>query len=97
MADQINIAGYSFFGENAAVICCHVEDGKNPVLLFSYDEDGDLQFLCGAENHTAADGLIVHLSHVIEWHPDLIGLPAVNMGSQAWREKPGAAWVVGKL
>jgi hypothetical protein len=93
---MINVAGYSFHGNRAAIVCKHVCDGR-PVLLFAHDSDGDIQFYCGAENHSAADALVVGVAEISERLRSMDDIPTVRPGYYADRSAIGSAWAVQKI
>jgi len=64
-----------------------------PVLLFAHEEDGDLQFLCGASGHDfTKECKWLHATHILDQQPDLLALPTVEMGFEAERTSVGAPW-----
>lgn len=68
------------------------------MLLFTHEVDGDLQFLCGAGGHDFDTQCCwLHASHVLEWQPDLLLLPTVEMGFEAERTSVGAPWNVSAI
>ena len=87
-------AGYTFASDKGCFTCSHVMEGT-PVLFFAHEEDGDLQFLCGASGHDSEkECRWLHTAHVLEWYPDLLTLPIVEMGFEAERTAVGAPWTV---
>jgi hypothetical protein len=93
----ISLAGYTFASDKGCFTCSHVMDGA-PVLLFAHEVDGDLQFMCGASDHDFdKDCRWLHMSHVLEWQPDLHSLPTVDMGFEAERTAVRAPWVVSEI
>lgn len=93
-ARTISFAGYTFDADKGCFTCKHVMDGAS-VLLFVHEPDGDLQFLCGASDHDFAEQCkFLHAVHVLEWHPDLLSLPTVNVGFEAERRDAISPWVV---
>lgn len=93
----ISFAGYTFASDKACFTCQHVMDGA-PVLLFTHETDGDLQFLCGATGHDFdTQCRWLHTTHVLEWQPDLLALPVVEMGFEAERTSVGAPWIVSPI
>ncbi|MBU4433367.1 MAG: hypothetical protein KKC14_03015 [Alphaproteobacteria bacterium] len=89
----LGFAGYTFADTKGCRACNHVLDGA-PVLMFVHENDGSLQFLCGANGHTEADASWVHASHVLATNPDLTDLPTVDFGFEAEREGMGKEWLV---
>lgn len=68
------------------------------MLLFAREADGDLQFLCGASGHDFdSQCRWLHMTHVLEWQPDLLSLPTVDMGFEAERSEVGAPWIVSPI
>jgi hypothetical protein len=90
---DIDVAGYRFVTNTACFVCVHVMDGK-PVLMFTHDSDGDLQFLCGASSHQTEDARIECLHCVVQAHPEVSTLPRVDLGMLAWRDDCDTAWNV---
>lgn len=92
----IHFAGYTFDRDKGCLACDHVLNGA-PVLYFVHEEDGDLQFLCGALGHEWKDRRSLHASHLLEWHPDLLTLPRVDFGFEAERTDVNSPWVVSEI
>jgi len=90
---RINVAGYSFAANKGAIVCKHVAEGQTPVLGYAHEQDGDIQFVCGAENHPENDWVLVCLSHIVTTHPDLSSLPRVKPGMEARRDNQNSLWV----
>lgn len=95
--NDVVIAGYTFAANTSTVACRHVMVGDRPVLLCVHSDDGDLQALCGASDHSSTDYLLVSLSNVLQRHPDLATLPALDIGTQASRDSPSSPWRTSKL
>lgn len=89
----IDLAGYDLAHHKAASVCRHVMDGY-PVLAFLHEDDGDIQFSCGASEHSLDDWLVMGVEHVVDRHPDLRSLPTVRMGEIAERDAAASPWVV---
>lgn len=97
VSSTISFAGYTFDSDKGCFTCSHVMEGA-PVLLFAHEEDGDLQFLCGASGHDfGTECRYLHATHVLEWQPDLLSLPIVEMGFEAERTAVGAPWIVSPI
>ena len=90
---MIDLAGYSFDPNKACIVCGHVISGM-PVFAVAHDDDGDLQFACGAEAHTAADWHLLGLEHLDLNELALTGMPTVDPGFAALRAKIDTAWEV---
>jgi hypothetical protein len=90
---DVDVAGYRFISNTACIVCVHVMDGQ-PILLFTHDSDGDLQFLCGASDHVTEDGRIDCLHCLIQAHPEVSTLPRVDLGMRAWRDDGATVWAV---
>jgi hypothetical protein len=96
-SSTISFAGYTFAADKACFTCQHVMDGA-PVLLFTHEPDGDLQFLCGATGHDFdTQCRLLHTRHVLEWQPDLLALPTVEAGFEAQRTNVDAPWIVSAI
>lgn len=66
-------------------------DLQAPVLLVLHDRDGDWQFLPGADPDLA-DGVVLHLAHIVEHCPDVHELADLGRGWGAQRSAEGAPW-----
>ena len=93
---KIDFAGYTFDRDKGCIACNHVIRG-HPVLLFCHEEDGGLQFMCGAPGHESGDYTWVHTTHVLSKHPDLYALPTVNFGFLAERRDVDDGWKVAAI
>jgi len=90
---MIDLAGYTYDEHKACFICRHITDGY-PVLAFAHDEDGDLHFTCGGQEHEEIDWLIIGLSHLLEQVRSMDLPPVIDAGFCAERDSPGATWSV---
>ena len=88
-----NVAGYAFPESRASIVCTHVWGGL-PVLLFAHDSDGDIQFYCGEENHSASEALVLGLAEIKGHLRSMEGMPTVDPGCCAERATIGGAWTV---
>jgi hypothetical protein len=68
-----------------------IVDGDRPILLVIHSEDETWQFLPGDEV-TQAEGVALHLGHIIEEHPDLAILADLLPGWGAERESIASSW-----
>jgi hypothetical protein len=94
IASTFSLAGYAFDADKGCFTCIHVIEGT-PVLLFLHEANGDLQFMCGADDHDfTADCRFVHAAHVVARHPDLSSLPIVDLGHVAERANTRSPWLV---
>jgi hypothetical protein len=97
LEERVSVAGYNWDHHHGVTICSHVFAGE-PVRLFSFDSDRDLQFLCGANNHTdPSTANHAGLIHVMEHHPEIATLPPMHPGQWAERSNEDSEWVVGQL
>lgn len=67
-----------------------------PLLLVTHDaeEPGGWQFLNGSgDTDDPANGIHVHVEHVIERDPSVTELADLPPGWRAWRESEDAPWV----
>ena len=94
MEERITVAGYDVLPHCAAIVCKHVME-KSDVLLFSHDDDGTMQFLCGCEPKVE-NARVVGVGHVLEWHPDLNNLPTIHPGFEAERASVKMPWIISK-
>lgn len=92
-SSELNFAGFTWSSSKGCRACKHVMQGE-AVLLFVHEEDGSLQFLCGAEGHAQDDAIWVHAAHVLDLNADLRHLPTVSFGEEAERTAVGANWKV---
>ena len=79
----------------AAIVCKHIVE-KGEVLLFSHNDDGAMQFLCGRCEPVAENAMVVGVGHVLDWHPDLAALPVVHPGFEAERASARSPWIISK-
>jgi hypothetical protein len=94
---EISVAGYHWDHHHGVTICSHVFEGA-PVRLFSFDSDRDLQFLCGANTHNDRTTAVhAGLDHLMEHHPEITSLPAMEPGQWAERFDEKSDWTVGLL
>jgi hypothetical protein len=93
---RIDFAGYNFDGDKGCIVCSHVMNG-HPVLLVCHEDDGDLQFVCGAPAHEGDDYAWVHASHVLSQHSDSYDLPTVRFGFLAERDSVNDDWKVSPI
>ncbi|KCZ85413.1 hypothetical protein HAD_07010 [Hyphomonas adhaerens MHS-3] len=70
-----DLFGYTFPDNLACAVCEHVFAGDR-ISVVCHDQDGGLQFLCGASGHQPENAKIVGLGQLAEWH-DLKVLPAL--------------------
>ena len=90
----ISLAGYTFDADSGCFTCIHVMEGA-PVLLFLHESNGDLQFMCGADDHDFGDDCrFLHAAHVLARNTDLLSLPTVDPGHMAERRDLGSSWKV---
>jgi hypothetical protein len=51
--------------------------------------------MCGAADHDFEEQcLFLHVSHVLDWQPDLLCLPTVDFGHEAERKDANSRWIV---
>ena len=92
----ISFAGFSWTNSKGCRACSHVM-AELPILLFLHEANGSLQFLCGADGHRADDAVRVHVSHILDKHPDLLDMPVVDPGHEADRSAQDRTWTVRRL
>ena len=79
---------------NTAVFTCvHVLDRGRPILHVTHDEDGDWQFLCGAQ-HSVEEGRIIALEEAYNLDPSVGALAQMGYGHSADRTDENSAWVI---
>lgn len=93
---MIDVAGYTFQDNRAAIVCRHVWEGQ-PVLVFVHDDDGDIQFYCGEDGHTGADALVLGLVEIADRLRSMDDLPTVKPGFYADRPAVGSAWTTHEI
>lgn len=97
MEEEVVVAGYRWQHHFGVFICNHVFEGAK-VRLFSHEFNGDLQFLCGADNPDDFENCkLAGISHVMEHHPEIASLPDTKPGQWAERSNEDAEWIVGEL
>ena len=93
METEIVVAGYRWQPHFGAIICDHVFEGAE-VLLVCHELNGDLQFLCGrSEGHDSCK--LAGLIHVMDHHPEISSIPTVEPGQ--WAQRTGNVWTIGQL
>jgi hypothetical protein len=81
--------------DNTAVFTCgHVLDDGKPVLRVVHDEDGDWQFLCGADRHETSDGRLICLGCAWERVGSHEQLSMMDTGMAATRDSVSHNWVI---
>jgi hypothetical protein len=68
-----------------------IMDLKEPILLVSHEDNGDWQFLPGRAIDVA-EGVTLHLGHIVERHPEVHELADLGRGWGAERDSPDAPW-----
>jgi hypothetical protein len=66
-----------------------------PILLVTHDneEPKGWQFLHGSgDTDDVADGIAVHVEHLLDRHPSIVELADLPLGWRAWRDSEGAPW-----
>jgi hypothetical protein len=65
-SSTVSFAGCTFAADKGCFTCQHFVDGA-PVLLFTHEADGDLQFMCGASGQDFdKDCRWLHMTHLLE-------------------------------
>jgi hypothetical protein len=67
-----------------------VMNGDEPIMLVVHDDDGDWQFL--PEAGIGEDGVLIHLSHIVEAHPEIHELRDLPRGWGAERTSESDPW-----
>lgn len=65
--------------------------GRRPILLVVHESNGDWQFLDGGVANVA-DGVAVHLGHIVEAQPALHALADLPRGWAAERSSEADEW-----
>jgi hypothetical protein len=74
--------------------CRHVTDEGAPILQAHRDDDGDLQLLCGAEQHGEGDARAMQLGALILDHPSVVDIMELDAGQLAIRATPNDPWKI---
>jgi hypothetical protein len=73
--------------------CRHVLEDAAPILQAQRDDDGDLQLLCGASEHSEEDARAM-LGAMIMDHPSLVDVMELDRGQIALRADATEPWKV---
>jgi hypothetical protein len=65
--------------------------GERPILLVSHEVGGNWQFLDG-DPVDIAEGVVVHLAHIVDAHPELSALADLQPGWAAERASVEGDW-----
>lgn len=68
-----------------------VMNGESPILLVVHDREGDWQFLSGGP-FESDNGVLIHLSHIVEDHPEIHELRDLPRGWAAERDSVEQPW-----
>jgi hypothetical protein len=77
---------------NTAVITCSHVLGGSPVLFVSHDADATWQFLCGADEHTMAEGKVASLASIVGRDRSLGEVASMATSHVATRGRVDAPW-----
>jgi len=75
-------------------VCSHIFSMERPILLIT-NEDGDWMFLCGSDDHSDGDCLIVGVAHLIDRDYTLVECADLPIGFEAERKSVEHSWVRG--
>src|SRR5215213_10481786 len=75
----------------AVFVTAKVHDEGLPVLWVVHDADGDWLFANG-DDFDPKTASVIHLSHVVEGHPDVAEVADLPLGWHAQRDAVGAPW-----
>ncbi len=89
----ILLIGNEFDENKACIVCQHVIAG-NPVLGIYYDDDADLQFSCGADQHDGEEWIALQLQDIVGEHDEILMAPNLEIGQIAERLTTNADWTV---
>ena len=82
----------------ACISCTHVTIEGHDILFVSHDaDDGMWQFLCGSNEHTEDDGVIVGLGEIVNLDPGLNEIADMPLGICGERKSKGDEWKFYKL
>lgn len=79
--------------DTAVFSCCHVTEGTSPILHVTHDEDGDWQFLCGA-NHTLEEARLISLKSAYDIDSSIGQLVGLKPGQSADRDDKESQWII---
>ena len=94
MTYSIDWAGFHFDNNKACIVCSHALEGRS-ISFVAHHSDGDLQFLCDKDTHSAEEALAVGLEHILELHPELKTISFLPFGHMAARSN--GTWMVSSL
>lgn len=75
------------------ISCCHVEAGA-PVRYVFHDADGDWQFLCGFDDHTEEDAVVLTLDELLDLDDTLAEVLEMPPQHGASRELESDPWTI---
>lgn len=82
--------------DTAAITCCHVLDGKRPILYVSHDaDDGMWQFLCG-KRHDINEARVISMYDVFQMDASVSLLADMPCGCVAERKSRKNPWAIGE-
>jgi hypothetical protein len=76
----------------AVYICSHIFEETEAILLVSHEDNGDWQFLCGAD-HTGGNAHVTCIGHLIQRDKTLLELEDLPKGWMAERRSSKSSWV----
>lgn len=84
---------------NAAIVCSHIAEAKNPVVRFAQRDvpeeaaDSGWQFFCGVEEENWRDAQVWSISDVLQIAPDLAEFIDLPPGSTLSRADSDEGWI----
>ena len=78
--------------EKVCFSCVHVIKNGQPILHVAHDLDGDWQFMCGKEDHSTSEGMIISLGEIVELDNSLNQVSDLVQGLCADRSAIGLSW-----
>lgn len=77
-----------------ALTCNHVMIDDEPILYVSHDEDGMWQFLCGRDDDTEEDALVLSMIQMYDRDKTVGSLADMPCGFFAIREQEDDEWEI---
>jgi Suppressor of fused protein (SUFU) len=88
IGEPFPFAGYPTLG---VISTRDVMNGETPILLVAHDQDGEWKFLPGS-GFEPEKGVLLHLAHIVEDHPEIHELRDLPRGWAAERTSENDAW-----
>lgn len=83
--------------DTLVLTCLHVLDGADITTVYHHFNDNAWEFICGCENHTDEDAVVITVGELCEMDPSLHLLSDLPVGACALRPSRQHAWQRGKI